>query len=384
MTIFNPQFKIATARGRIYSLLAALFSHPSRHPEPGEAKAILLRAVEALPPRLRSGKGAVADLKQLASETLRSRGAESTESLEYHALFGPGGTVGLNDVISEEALSFLNSPAIRQSAQERPGIAGSSDGHVLSGLIVSELEFMRCMAVAECECVMEERPAAAEMCQRKQLVFLQGRLLPWCRDFAVPVSPTSDFYRLLFLTTDLFCDLDARYLSLSLNGEARSNPSESRDGRSVSVDKNACSLCGVCERACANRALVVERDRGSIRLGFYQGRCDGCEACARSCPEKAVTIDARAPGAPDYATLLEKKLSPCPRCGEANDLAPLAGVALGRLGGDASSALRMKLSLCRRCREVGPSGRRRAAPAPYVEHTNVGLSSTRKDEVLQI
>ena len=152
----------------------------------------------------------------------------------------------------------------------------------------------------------------------------------------------------------------------------------------MSVDKDSCSFCGVCESVCAARAMLVEKEGNSIRLKFLQKRCTGCEACARSCPEKAITVDTQAADAPAVASLLESGLDLCPRCGEANDLAPLAGIAIQRLGAESSGALREKLSLCRRCRAVGPgSGGRRAALGLSATHTNVRLQFSPGEEVLQ-
>ena len=392
MTLFDPQLKIAVARRRIYSLLAAFFRHPSRHPQSDGALELLLKSADALPPNLRLGKASLADFEHMAGETLRARGAESGEPLlaEYKRLFGPAGAISLDKASSAKMLSFLHARMTLSPLGGRIETSGDPCADPSPARILSELEFMQCMVAAESECVMEEQRQAAKMCRRKQLAFLRGRLLAWFSDFAADVSPASDFYRLLFAATDLFSNLDAGYLSPAHEGGERPNSyatfgaSGEAGGPCVSVDEDSCSLCGVCESVCAARAMLVEKEGTSIRLKFLQRRCTGCEACARACPEKAITVDTRAADAPAVAVLFESGLDLCPRCGEANDLAPLAGIAIQRLGGEASGALREKLSLCRRCRAVGPgSGGRRAALGLSATHTNVRLQLSPGEEVLQ-
>ncbi len=392
MTLFDPQFKIAVARRRIYSLLAAFFRHPSRHPQSDEALELLLKSADALPTNLRSGKDSIDDFKQLAAETLRERGAESSEFLaaEYKRLFGPAGAISLDEASSAKMLSFLQARMTLSQLGRQIETSGDPCADPSPARILSELEFMQCMVAAESECVMEEQRQAAKMCRRKQIAFLRGRLLAWFSDFAADVSPASDFYRLLFAVTDLFSNLDARYLSRAHESGARPNSyatfgaSGEAGGPCVSVDKDSCSLCGVCESVCAARAMLVEKEGNSIRLKFLQRRCTGCEACARSCPEKAITVDTRAADAPTVAVLFESGLDSCPRCGEANDLAPLAGIAIQRLGDEASGALREKLLLCRRCRVLGRgSGGRHASPGPSATCTNVRLPFFPKNEVLK-
>jgi ferredoxin len=54
----------------------------------------------------------------------------------------------------------------------------------------------------------------------------------------------------------------------------------------VSLDREACIGCGVCERRCQVEALHLEDDRALLE----SGRCIGCGLCVTTCPSGALTL----------------------------------------------------------------------------------------------
>lgn len=98
----------------------------------------------------------------------------------------------------------------------------------------------------------------------------------------------------------------------------------------VDVDREACTLCGVCSQVCPTSALSQDED-GRCRLRFDPRHCSACGVCAAWCPEKAVSVrpvldvDALEKGS---AVLLEDEMVTCVECGA--PLGPAAMVAAVR------------------------------------------------------
>jgi ferredoxin len=367
--LFDQQYKIAATRGRIYSLLAMLYRHPLRHPEPDKMASSICRAASDLSPLFPLGRGSLDDFQQTAVECLRAWRGESVEArtIEYYRLFGTDGAISLDDASMQ---TFLSSPFLTDIDRQKSERSASGEVYAegaSQGRILSELEFLQCMIAAESECIMDEQDDSAGRCRQKQLAFLRGHLLARFANlhFLELVSGTSDFYRLLIAATHLFCNVDAGYLSRLLKGDAVACPNDEgfSQGMHVSIDAASCSLCAACVQACLKGALAMELEGDLQRLTHLQARCQGCRVCARTCPENALTIDAGGEVASERVTLIEGRLARCPRCGRADDLAALSNTALGRLGGDVSDDLRAKLSYCRRCRTTRSDGRREDVPA---------------------
>jgi len=56
----------------------------------------------------------------------------------------------------------------------------------------------------------------------------------------------------------------------------------------ISLDEDACVLCGLCTAVCRPGALVLEPASGE--LIFDKDECVYCEACVVACPRRAVTL----------------------------------------------------------------------------------------------
>jgi MinD superfamily P-loop ATPase len=54
----------------------------------------------------------------------------------------------------------------------------------------------------------------------------------------------------------------------------------------LSVDKDKCMLCGVCEAVCPKNAISVFQSQVEIS----KDRCSGCGECVGSCPVEAMKL----------------------------------------------------------------------------------------------
>ncbi|RLB68421.1 MAG: hypothetical protein DRH08_00930, partial [Deltaproteobacteria bacterium] len=68
--------------------------------------------------------------------------------------------------------------------------------------------------------------------------------------------------------------------------EALSTYSETRDQINVSVDRDKCVACGLCEGLCNWNALALVGGKLEITK-----ECEGCGLCVCSCPEDALTLE---------------------------------------------------------------------------------------------
>ncbi|QOJ78864.1 4Fe-4S binding protein [Infirmifilum lucidum] len=123
----------------------------------------------------------------------------------------------------------------------------------------------------------------------------------------------------------------------------------------VDVNREACTLCGACVKACPAHALTLVRD-GGYKLKFTHAECIGCGACMGVCPERAVSV-VRAANPLFLSTRqsLEVASSPeahCKRCGA--QIGP--EVKIKRLAGRLSRAgvppaQLERLWLCEKCKQ---------------------------------
>ncbi|MDR0886739.1 MAG: 4Fe-4S binding protein [Clostridiales Family XIII bacterium] len=65
--------------------------------------------------------------------------------------------------------------------------------------------------------------------------------------------------------------------------KAEENDIGIKGGYSISFDKDACTLCGVCVAACREDAISIED--GNLKL--EEGKCNHCGRCVKSCPFEA-------------------------------------------------------------------------------------------------
>lgn len=57
----------------------------------------------------------------------------------------------------------------------------------------------------------------------------------------------------------------------------------------ITIDFEACILCGACQRHCPANAIVVERASG--RWWIDRFRCVNCGECVVACPKKCLFMD---------------------------------------------------------------------------------------------
>ena len=89
--------------------------------------------------------------------------------------------------------------------------------------------------------------------------------------------------------------------------------------KTLVVDCNKCTLCGLCAYRCPTGALGMVSTAEEERLEFHPGRCVACDLCVGVCPEKALQVyhvaDPGPAGQPPRG--LERAAAVhCSRCGE--------------------------------------------------------------------
>lgn len=55
----------------------------------------------------------------------------------------------------------------------------------------------------------------------------------------------------------------------------------------LTVNKNWCKLCGICESVCRSNAIRITHDR----IEFDEEQCVLCRACIYQCPDMAISIE---------------------------------------------------------------------------------------------
>lgn len=66
--------------------------------------------------------------------------------------------------------------------------------------------------------------------------------------------------------------------------KAEENDVGIKGGLIVSLEKSECIKCGVCEKACREKALTFSEEAG---VTFDQSKCNNCGRCVKSCPVNA-------------------------------------------------------------------------------------------------
>ncbi|MBI5893523.1 MAG: 4Fe-4S dicluster domain-containing protein [Deltaproteobacteria bacterium] len=54
-----------------------------------------------------------------------------------------------------------------------------------------------------------------------------------------------------------------------------------------------CTLCQNCSNLCPTEALTIKKDNGKISLIYDHNLCKGCPVCEKACPERCIAIDRR-------------------------------------------------------------------------------------------
>ncbi|AXR82223.1 4Fe-4S binding protein [Natrarchaeobaculum sulfurireducens] len=114
---------------------------------------------------------------------------------------------------------------------------------------------------------------------------------------------------------------------------------------SISVDADACTLCGACDNLCPTGAIV---QHGADALSVDPAACTGCGICV-VCPEDAIEVDETV-DVPlgDRHRAVEPDGIVCERCGDR--FASAAGVEHVRDALDGTSASSLELECCPACR----------------------------------
>ena len=61
----------------------------------------------------------------------------------------------------------------------------------------------------------------------------------------------------------------------------------SKNYKSFKANKD-CINCGICERACPAKNIVIERDTPT-----WSNKCEDCMACVQHCPQKAIYFNSK-------------------------------------------------------------------------------------------
>jgi len=79
------------------------------------------------------------------------------------------------------------------------------------------------------------------------------------------------------------CDVDAADLHLLLKPVVKER-NEFKGGQTAKINKNLCSKCGECVKACRFEAISKDLIIDSLS-------CEGCAVCSLICPEKAISME---------------------------------------------------------------------------------------------
>ncbi len=137
--------------------------------------------------------------------------------------------------------------------------------------------------------------------------------------------------------------------------EAIALPAAGSPFGSLSVNKDACTLCLSCVSACPASAL---QDNPELpQLKFIEKNCVQCGLCASTCPENAITLEPRlllTPERKQARVLNETQPYACIRCAKPFGTLKAIENMLGKLAGHAmfQGAAADRLKMCGDCRVI--------------------------------
>lgn len=83
--------------------------------------------------------------------------------------------------------------------------------------------------------------------------------------------------------------------------------SRAADNAVVTIDRDACSACGLCARVCKAGPLLFENGRVLVDVARGMG-CVACGHCAAACPKGCITVTGRDLSAADVVPLPSRDL----------------------------------------------------------------------------
>ena len=123
----------------------------------------------------------------------------------------------------------------------------------------------------------------------------------------------------------------------------------------IRVDTDACTLCMACVSTCPAGSLLDGQDRPALRQ--IEASCVQCGLCERACPERAISLEARWVADPVEArrtvTLHEEEPFHCVRCHKPFATRGIIDTMLAKLSGHwmfSDEAALRRLKMCEDCR----------------------------------
>lgn len=106
-------------------------------------------------------------------------------------------------------------------------------------------------------------------------------------------TTTAAFIRFANATAFADCDVDAPNLHIVSDFTQEPTISDYYGSEKAQIDKEACTGCGACMRAC--RFGAIQQKKGQYTINEYA--CEGCGVCSYVCPSGAATLQPDVAGA---------------------------------------------------------------------------------------
>ncbi|MDO8372518.1 MAG: 4Fe-4S binding protein [Polaromonas sp.] len=149
--------------------------------------------------------------------------------------------------------------------------------------------------------------------------------------------------------------LDHLMTQATARPEAIALPAAGSPLGTLSINRDACTLCLSCVSACPASALQDNPERPQLK--FIEKNCVQCGLCATTCPENAITLQPRlllTPQRKEARVLNESQPYQCIRCAKPFGTLKAIESMLGKLAGHAmfQGAAAERLKMCSDCRVI--------------------------------
>ncbi len=149
--------------------------------------------------------------------------------------------------------------------------------------------------------------------------------------------------------------LDHLMTQATARPEAIALPAAGSPLGTLTINKDACTLCLSCVSACPASALQDNPERPQLK--FIEKNCVQCGLCATTCPENAITLQPRlllTPQRKEARVLNESQPYQCIRCAKPFGTLKAIESMLGKLAGHAmfQGAAAERLKMCSDCRVI--------------------------------